>query len=188
MNHDGRRAPRPATTRSTPSAPMPPCRSHSWRTSSALSDSWSSRSGKMTKSFPVPWPLAYRKVTMLAASGRGMPDDIQCRARRHRIGGGQPAHSRVTPEPRLLTAGEPSCRDDRLVFGFLSRPLAVDEPQHLRVAESPAGGPALTQTRVDQLAYLADQARLPRLPDPGLDPHVKLGSRNVKAELHRRST
>src|SRR5690606_22016585 len=74
---------------------------------------------------------------------------------------GDPADARVPAEPRLLPAGEPPGGPDGLLLGLLLRPLARQEPQHLRVAEGAPGGQAVAEAGALQLADLVDEPRLP---------------------------
>src|SRR5512138_2205813 len=118
------------TTRSTPSPPRPNRRSHSAATSSGVRFSRPAGSGRITKSLPVPWPLAYStkrtRSSCPACGGHRARTDGEL----HRVvdqvgaGGVQPHQPVVAAEPRPLPADEPSGGAD----GLLVRPPFADPP------------------------------------------------------------
>src|SRR5215470_8348953 len=187
MNHGAAADPR--TTRSTPSAPIPVRRSHSLRTTSAPSSSRSSRSGRTMKSLPVPCPLAKRMRSMLVIESGGLGYHRQRHIRRHRLSCVQPPDSRIAPEPGFLAAGEPARQPHGLLLCLRLGPLAVEEPEHLRVPERLARGPACPEPGprrpgAEEPADLLDQAIPPHLPDPDRDPPVEVGTRHTQADLY----
>src|SRR5580704_8945151 len=181
MNHSAPWSAPARTTRRIPSPPIPRCRSQIQATVSAVRCSRSPGSGKITKSLPVPCPLANCMNSMLWA-GAG----VQRPAAQFGGGAVQPDDSRVAPEPRLLPPREPPRGLDGLGHGLLLRPVTIEEGEHLGVPERPARGPALAQARLGQPPHLRDQAKVPHPADPDSDPAVKLRAGQVDAELDGR--
>src|SRR5215472_1992344 len=187
MNHSGSRL-RVRTTRSTPSPPTPKCRSHSAATKAGVSSSSSSKSGTTTKSFPVPCPLANRIAPMLVgwfpSRVPAFTTDDRERAFDKVRSGRHPDDSRIASEPRLLAPDEAFGREDSLRGRFLFLPLAGEEPQHLGVAEGPAGGPARAQACSLQLPDFVHQAALPHPGNPDDDALVEDAPRHLHPDLH----
>jgi len=57
--------------------------------------------------------------------------------------------------------------------------------QHLCIAQCPARGDPLAQTRAGQATYLVDEAALPHPLDAPLDALVEDGTRHSQPDLHR---
>src|SRR5674476_373494 len=157
-----------ATTRMTPSAPIPARRSVRRLTWSALRSREPLRSATSTKSFSVPWPLVKCNspvsvispiVAHTTASRRA--DDVERTVGQLRVVIPEPVDARIRTEPRPLAPGQPAGRDDRVLDGLLGTEEAVEVCQSLAVAESPGCGPALTQSGRVQVPYLIEQACLP---------------------------
>src|SRR6266508_3330865 len=143
------------TTRSTPSPPMPRCRSQSAATRCGVSSIAPSGSGSSTKSLPVPCPLANRMTAIM----HRLRDQVG-------VGRVEPADPRVAAEPGPLPAYEPPGGADRLgVRGGLVV-LAGQEAQHLLVAEGPARGPARAEPGRVQGPHLIDEFRCAHVGDP----------------------
>src|SRR6478672_5637384 len=162
------------TTRMTPSAPRPACRSAMRCTWAGVSSSEPSRSGTRTKSFSVPWPLVKR--VMSAILGYAVRHLRICLANRRqspveqvRRGGVEPHDPGVGTEPRLLSPGVAPRRLGCLGPRAGLVELAVDDGDRLAVADGPAGRDTVTQTAVEQCLGLCAQPLLPHPLDPSLD-------------------
>jgi len=70
----------------------------------------------------------------------------------------QPDHPGIPAEPRFLPPGEPLGGLDGLSQGLVLRALPGQEPEHLRVAERPAGRFPLSQAGPVQPGHLTDVA------------------------------
>src|SRR6476661_1653275 len=163
------------TTRMTPSAPRPACRSAIRCTWAGVSSSEPSRSGTMTKSFSVPWPLVKRVMSGIL---RHAVSDLRIRLanRRERpveqVGRGrvEPDDARIRAEPRLLSPGVAT----RRLSGVAPRrglvEVTVDDCDGLAVADGPTGRYAVTQADAEQGLGLGPQTVLPHALDPPVDP------------------
>src|SRR4051794_18789369 len=167
------------TTRRTPSAPMPVRRSQSLRTRAGVRSRAPSGSGRMTKSLPVPWPLAKRMALLCREDARCGPGEVG-------IGTVQPVDPWVPPEPGALPPHEPPRRLYRVRPRLLLGALAGQVPQDLLVAERATGGAAVAETAFMQGAHLVDEAEFPHQRDPAGDPLVQRGRVEVDAELDGR--
>src|SRR6266705_2309101 len=96
----------------------------------------------------------------------------------------EPDHARIAAEPRLLPAREAPGGPDGLITRPRLRPLAGQEPQHLRVAEGAARGFTCAQPSGLQAAHLIDETGAPHSLDPGYDALVELFTRKAQADKH----
>src|SRR4051812_965432 len=150
------------TTRMTPSAPSPACRSAIRCTWAGVSSSVPSRSGTSTKSFSVPWPLVKR---VMSAILRYAPSRPRIRLANRREGlveqvrgvGVEPGDARVRAEPRLLAAGVAPRGLRGVGAGRSLVELAADDGDDLAVADGPA--------RCDTAAQSLGQKRLGLSPE-----------------------
>src|SRR5688572_8676367 len=102
------------TTRSSPSAPTPRCRSQRATTMSAVRSTSPPGSGTITKSFPVPWPLANGRRSIVPSSAIA-GDDGERPAGQVGRGAIQPDRALVAAEPGPLLADEAAGGPDRLL-------------------------------------------------------------------------
>src|ERR1043165_8369002 len=121
------------TTRRTPSAPMPRRRSQSAATNVGVNGSVPSGSGRMTKSLPVPCPLAKRMVSIL-------PHDLQCRCGDVGSATIEPHDPVIPAEPGPLPAHEPPGGAYRLRLGGRLIRQIGKVVQYLLIAECGPGG------------------------------------------------
>ena len=172
-------------TRSTPSAPMPACRSHSARTSAGDSDSTASRSGSTTKSFSVPWPLN------AVQSGHGPRVGVQARsACSDQVGSAavQPVN-RGRPAGTRIAAGGRNARSARTVSSTasprsaISSPVVIEHGEQLLIAQRLGRGRAAPQARRQQRPDLVQKALRHHPIDPRLHPLVQVVA--IQADLHR---
>src|SRR6478752_9082544 len=163
------------TTRMTPSAPIPACRSAMRCTWAGVSSREPSRSGTRTKSFSVPWPLVKRVMSGIL---RHAVSHLRIRLanRRERpveqVGRGrvEPDDARIGAEPRLLAPGVAA----RRLSGVAPRrglvEVTVDDGDGLAVADGPTGRDAVAQADSEQGLGLGPQTVLPHALDPSVDP------------------
>src|SRR5215204_1054404 len=168
------------TTRSTPSAPIPPCRSHRARTRAAVRSRAASGSGSTTKSLPVPWPLA-NGTGCTGPSLRGT-DRVEHRTQQIRPRPVQPPDPRVAAEPGPLPPDEPAGGGHGVPGGGVEAALAVQRGDHLPVAERPGGRAPLTQADLQQPADLRHQPGGEHPLDPPLDQPVQVAAVAVDAD------
>ena len=112
----------------------------------------------------VPWPLTNRTLRSCSpdasATGQRPPPLVSARPAGRAPVGGQPDDPGVPAEPGVLAAGEPPGGPDGLARGPRPRVhSAVEEPEHLRVAERPARGPPVAQAGAAQRRGPRPQAR-----------------------------
>src|SRR6476469_5166551 len=133
------------TTRMTPSAPRPACRSAIRCTWAGVSSSEPSRSGTRTKSFSVPWPLVKRVMSdilryAVARARVGLAHEVECPVEHVGVEAVEPDDPRVGPEPRLLPAGVAAGRLGGVGPGLGLVHRAVDDRDGLAVADGAARG------------------------------------------------
>ena len=171
----------PTTARSTPSAPMPRCRSHRARTSAADRGRRSSGSSSTRKSLPAPWclvrrsaprasivvSLAPRRPTRCPSDRAAEPDASHTsRSCASEIAVGiEPRDAGVAPEPRPLAAGEGPGPPHGLVHGLVEGHPLLHVGQQLAVAERLAGGARQPAGARGQGADLVDEPGVEQLPE-----------------------
>src|SRR3954471_2232063 len=171
------------TTRMTPSAPSPACRSAIRCTWAGVSSREPSRSGTSTKSFSVPWPLVKRVMSAILRYAAQRPR-IRLANRRERLVeqvgclGVQPGDAWVRTEPRLLPACVAASGLCGVAAGRHLVQFAVEDGDGLAVADGPAGGDTVAQSLRQERLRLAPEA----LPPHPLDPTVDVLDENLPLE------
>src|SRR4051795_13297927 len=162
------------TTRMTPSAPSPACRSAIRCTWAGVSSKEPSRSGTSTKSFSVPWPLVKRVMSAILRYAAQRPR-IRLANRRERLVeqvrglGVEPGDPRIGTEPRLLAAGIAACRLRGVGACRCLLEVAVDDGYGLAVADGPGGGGTRAQPLPQERLRLAPEPPPPHPLDPTVD-------------------
>ena len=99
----------------------------------------------------------------------------------------EPDDARVGPEPGLLAAGEPARGHDGLLGRLRLGELAVEDGEHLGVADRAGRGRSLPQPVRPgdvEAADLVQQTLGPHALHPGRDPLVQLGPVQALSLIH----
>src|SRR5699024_704478 len=99
-----------------------------------------------------------------------------------------PVDAGVAAEPGLLSAGELTGPDDRLLLRLGGGQFPVEVTTDLGVADGPGCGSALGQPGLEQAAHLIDPALVPHEFDAGGDALVEDGPVQAQAQMNRRLT